>query len=404
MKVRLICGIIILMGLCGCGTASGQYKLKNTEPITFLSETKEVQKTPPATVSYREEDEFAYNINAQFNQNENYVFSPYSLKSALAMLANGAGGTNREEILKALGYNSVEELNDRMRALNSIYNQEAELKLTSANSIWVNKEMPELLKDFTNSLKANYNADSERVTAAEAGPAIKKWVEDKSNGMQKDFAVEVEDDFALVLVNTTYLKSEWAKEFEKENTRKAEFNNSDGTISNIDFMNNKDSYSAYQDDKTSIIRLDYKDSTENRDLAFYAVMTEDNINVEEYLNKLSSQEVMLSIPKFKGKFNVELNQMLKNFGIKEMFDPKNADFTNMTEEENNFYVSRVIQDTVFDVDEKGTEAASTTAVVMENCVESVEDYITMTFDKPFTYIIRDNTSGEILFMGRFAKG
>mgnify|MGYP002561777893 CR=1 FL=1 len=354
-------------------------------------------------ISVENNKDFGYRLNSQFNQNENYVFSPYSLKAALAMVANGAKGDTQQEILKALDYSSINELNAHMKNLTKVYNQDDVLKLSSANSLWTNNALPPISSEFTESIKENFNGESRAVSVAEASSEIQKWVAEKSNGMQKDFKMSVDDSFALALVNTTYLKAEWVNEFDSNNTYKEEFTGSDGKKTNIEFMHDTATYTAYKDDKVSLVKLNYKDKGDGRALAFYAVIAPENTDFEEYMEKAELQKVKLSLPKFKGKTNITLNDTLKNMGINLVFTTE-ADLSGISGEKGDLLVTSVVQDTVIDVDEKGTEASSTTAVMVGATSYNPTEPVEISFNEPFTYFIKDEANDEILFMGRFAKG
>ena len=99
---------------------------------------------------------------------------------------------------------------------------------------------------------------------------------------------------------------------------------------------------------------------------------------------------------------MNMNDIVSKLGAGTMFT-ENADFSGIFGADYPVYVSQIIQDTVIDVDEEGTEAASTTMMAMCGATAMQEPPVEMTFDKPFTYFIRDNDSGEILFMGRYAS-
>ena len=113
-----------------------------------------------------------------------------------------------------------------------------------------------------------------------------------------------------------------------------------------------------------------------------------------------STYIKMSMPKFRIEYETSLNQILKNMGITTAFDDETADFTKMFDK-GNMWFTETIHKTYIDVNEKGTEAAAVTAVGMAGSALPPEP-IELKFNKPFYFAIRDNTSGEILFMGRYA--
>jgi serpin B len=348
------------------------------------------------------DNSFAYNINSQMNQKENYVFSPYSLKAVLAMAANGAEGETRAELLSALGYDSVDSLNSDMKSLNESYeiNDDDDLKIGSANSLWINKTAPEVKKDYSKKMKECYNASVGRYSVKELPNKIKAWVKEKSHGLQKNFNASVDDSFVMGFVNTTYLKAKWVNDFKPEATREDVFYNSDGTTGTTEFMHQSERCEAYKDDDVAMIKLDYRDN--DKDMSFYATIAPEGTNLEDYVDRLEVRKVVLALPKFKMQTTASMNSVVQGLGVSKMFTAQ-ADFGNIFEQSSNLYVSSIIQDTVIDVDEEGTEAASTTMMALETSAYDPEQPLEMNFNKPFTYFIMDNDSGEILFMGRYAR-
>ena len=154
------------------------------------------------------------------------------------------------------------------------------------------------------------------------------------------------------------------------------------------------------DEDVTMVRLDYRD--EDRDLSFYAAMAEPITDLEDYVPKLEDARIQLSLPKFEGHSTTEMTDIAKGLGVTSIFS-ENADLGNIfAREVRGLYVSKILQDTVIDVNEKGTEAASTTVVTVENTA-LVEQPLEIKFNRPFTYFIMDNANGEILFMGRLAN-
>ena len=107
------------------------------------------------------------------------------------------------------------------------------------------------------------------------------------------------------------------------------------------------------------------------------------------------------MPKFKIEFETSLNEILNNLGIVDAFNMEKADFRKMFDEGGNMFITNTIHKTFISVDEKGTQAAAVTAIAMAGSAlppESVE----IKFNKPFYFAIKDNLSGETLFIGRYA--
>ena len=218
-----------------------------------------------------------------------------------------------------------------------------------------------------------------------------------------------------MLINAVYFKGRWQNEFNKNATSKDTFTDRNGKESQIDFMHKTSWINYSQEDGVQIIELPYLNREEkfdengeyietnmlDLDVSMYLMMADTDFNPDYILNnaELSSSYISLSVPKFTVEYSAELNDILKNIGIKRAFQ-QNAEFGNMFDN-GNMWITDTIHKTYIKVDEEGTEAAAVTAVGMGGSSLPPEP-IKVDFDKPFTFVIRDNTSGNILFMGEYA--
>jgi serpin B len=124
----------------------------------------------------------------------------------------------------------------------------------------------------------------------------------------------------------------------------------------------------------------------------------DDRQVSAILESLQPTSVTLALPKFQFESKFGLRDQLVTLGMQDAFDPNTADFSGMTEK-NDLFISAVIHKAFVAVDEKGTEAAAATAVVMETAMAPMSD-VRLTIDRPFIFLIRDVPTGQILFIGR----
>ena len=295
------------------------------------------------------------------------------------------------------------------------------MSLNVANSIWINKDNTQqnFSDEFSALSKEFYNADARTVSNDNAVDEINSWVSEKTN--QKITEIIDDSDFWSALVNAVYFKGLWDSEFSEHATKPDTFNNADGTTSTVDFLN-KTSWMPYaKTDDAQIIELKYKnrydkfddngeflgtERYDDLDVSMYLVLAEDDISLEKVLTETVKNErfertyVKFGMPKFKIESDIDLNEMLMNSGILTAFDGNSADFTNMFDS-GNMAITDVRHKTYINVDEKGTEAAAVTAIAMAGSALPPEP-VEVRFNKPFYFAIRDNTSGEILFMGRYA--
>jgi len=362
---------------------------------------------------------FTDKMNALMPDDKNYMFSPFSVKMALAMAANGAEGNTQKEILATLGITDLKSYNESAKKMILDYSQSELLKLNVANSIWINKDKTN--QNFSDSYKAAlsdfFAAQSGEVTKKDASDKINDWVNDKTQGKIPSIINKGNDDFWAMLVNAVYFKGRWQKEFNEGATKKDIFYSRNGTEKDMDFMN-KLGWMSYSDvDGTKIVRLPYltrenifdengsfveSKTLQNLDVSMYLMMSDVDFSAEETLNKADfnkSSYIALSVPKFEVEHEAEISKMLKTLGIIKAFG-EDAEFQKMFDH-GTMSIDRIKHKTYIKVDEKGTEAAAVTAIGMAGSALPPEP-IVLKYNKPFTFVIRDDVKDEILFIGEYA--
>lgn len=366
---------------------------------------------------------FADGMNAQMPRDRNYMFSPMSIKMALAMAANGASGDTRAEILTALDISDPDAFNEASKDLITRYSQSDALCLNIANSIWMNGDntsqnfsdaFKEVVTDF-------YHGDVKATADGKAAAEVNAWVNEKTKG-KIPYILEEGSDFVAMLVNAIYFKGAWLHEFGEGATAPDEFTSGDGSKVQLDFMNKTKWLSYGETRSVRMVELPYKNRVDkvsetgeyldtevydDLNVSMYLIDAEGDVNVEQELNAaiadglFRSTYVRLSVPKFRIEYETSLNDSLKALGIRSAFGGK-ADFRNMFDS-GNMWFSDTIHKTYIEVDEKGTEAAAVTAIGMMTSARPSQP-VELKFNKPFYFVIRDNISGETLFMGRYAYG
>lgn len=348
-----------------------------------------------------ENKSFSWNLNKLMPKDENYMFSPFSIKMALAMAAVGAEGETKNEILNTLGIDNLEQFNEFAKQTIDTYSRNEDVKLNIANSIWLNTDYcpgADFSSDFKTSVENYYNADSQKVNDSNAVQKINNWVKDKTN--EKITEIIRDSNFLSCLVNAIYFKGEWAQQFNEDATNKSEFTDREGQKNQIDFMNMTGYFNYYKDSDVQMIKLPYKD----RKTSMYVAITDNrDLELDKYIDKMASKRVQISMPKFKTEFSISLNDALKQLGINLAFDGSNANFRNMfVQVSENPFISEVAHKTFINVDENGTEAAAVTAIIMRTTSVIIDEPVIFNADRPFTYFIHDDENGEILFMGEYA--
>ena len=354
-------------------------------------------------------DEF--NILKFMPDDKNYMVSPFSLKMAMSLAANGADGTTKDEILTAFGIDNLDSYNTAAKELIERYEGTSSVKLNVANSIWLNKDVAGKDIKFTDEYKKlvseYYKGTASEEDAKNIAMKINSWVEKKTNNKIKNLLPEGDAKFLSVLVNTIYFKGEWAEQFEEYATKEEDFTDRNGKVEKTDFMHKTERYRFYEDENMKMVRVPYKGGK----TAMYLVLPTngDKMDIATALDNMNSYEVRLSFPKFKTEYSLSFKEILKHIGIEKAFEKWEAEFDEVmfegVKEGENVYVDDVLQKTFIEVDENGTEAAAATAVIMNEATSigpSMEEIKEFKADRPFIYFIRDDVTHEVLFIGEYA--
>ncbi len=411
MKNKRIVALFILLSLLlsGCG---------NTISCPPANETTgaAVMTCPDLTPNPDDNASFADNFMRLTSTDGNRMISPYSAKMCLALLANGAKGDTKQQILDAVGIDDLDAYNAYIKETLARYESySGVLSLETANSLWVNKSVHnrDFLPEYRTNMLEFFNADAREVTIDNSIEEVNAWAKEKTHGKIDSIFTEEHRDFALALANAVYFKAAWEIPFEKYATKKQEFTDAYGLVTKLDFMNSTDRYGYFEGDGVKAVSLEYgrlgeKDgknfylADKRYSFSMYLILADSVLNIEEFLNAnapFASMPVHVSIPKFELEYKVQMNDILKALGMVDAFDDR-ADLSNLTGV-GGLYVDDVLQKTYIKIDEEGTEAAAVTAIAVDECAVMFTDTKEFIADSPFYFAIRDNTSGEILFMGRY---
>jgi serpin B len=356
----------------------------------------------------------------------NLFFSPYSISTALAMTYAGANGETAREMATTLRF-PIEgsTLHAGFAQLDARINGGGETRpfeLSVANALWGQKGLsyrPEFLKLTETCYKAGLHPVDFAADPDAARTLINRWVEDRTHDKIKDLlgSSDVGKDTDLILTNAIYFKGAWAVPFNKQLTKDEGFRTSDflTELSPVPVpMMHVTSEFGYLDDTTGglqILSLPYAGKTLSM-VVLLPRKTDGLANLEAsltssklggWLTKLSNQRVDVAMPKFKLECGLGLSQILASMGMPKAFTPV-ADFSGMTSDRR-LYISAVIHKAFADVNEEGTEAAAATGVVMKRALSVVPAKPPIVFraDHPFLFLIRDEPTGSILFMGRMTQ-
>ena len=348
---------------------------------------------------------------------KNMMISPLSISIAMAMSTNGATDENLDEMKEVLGFGEMElgSVNEQFKQLiASLVEADKDLVLSIANSVWMREDFSLDVKTaFTDVLQEFY--DAAVFTEGFTVENINAWVSEKTNGKIEEIVKEIGEDVVMYLINAIYFKAAWTTAFNEENTREGIFTLSDGTNTTADFMSfaeNEDApkllaYSSDWDDEDrfSMVRIPY-----GRDVfAFYGIVpSEDNkSNIDDFIAKIAENgldsylsqlreegDFPIKLPKFKFEYSKSLVKIFKELGMEKAFEA--GGFHNIAEAPHDPFISNILHKTFIEVNEAGTEAAAVTAVEYSDEAEPSHFYA----NRPFVFVIRDDRTGSILFIGK----
>ncbi|OGO15135.1 MAG: hypothetical protein A2Z14_18110 [Chloroflexi bacterium RBG_16_48_8] len=348
----------------------------------------------------------------------NLFYSPYSISQALAMTYVGTRNVTEQEMAEVLHFTLAQDrLHPAFNALDlslSSYGEavgsEAErgFQLYIANSIWGQKGF-EFLPEFLDRLAENYGAGLRLLDFGadpeKARQIINKWVSDQTEEKIKDLLREgiLDSGTRLVLANAIYFNADWLYPFEEGNTYEGDFVLLDGSTRPVAMMSQVKGFPYAQGEDYQAIALPYVGGdmemviflpVEGRYDDFESSL--DGEKLREILGRFEMEGVSLSLPKFEFESEFSLSEILIKMGMPSAFGAE-ADFSGINGNKN-LAIKDVVHKSFISVDERGTEAAAATAVIM---VESaMEPAVTMTVDRPFIFMIREVETGAILFLGR----
>jgi serine protease inhibitor len=375
--------------------------------------------SPDVGRAVKDNNRFALELYGTLAEKDGNLFmSPYSISTALAMTYAGAKGQTAEQMAKTLHYTLP---NDKLHAaFASLIKDQNDAKkraykLSVANALWGQKGYG-FHADYLQLVKTNYSAGLQELDFTDAPEPARKtindWVDNETQGKIKDLIPDgaIKPDTRLVLTNAIYFKASWSERFAEDATKKQDFWTNADQKAPAMMMQRKGYYSLVNADTFQLLDMPY----EHHDLSMIVILPKRKVGVKEIektitsanlddwlrLRKLHSVDVKL--PKFKFTVQFNLKTTLTKMGMPIAFS-NGADFSGMASAEK-LKIDEVIHKAFVDVNEKGTEAAAATAVIIKTTSLPPElPKANFHADHPFVFLIRDNRSGSILFAGRVVK-
>ena len=418
--------------MLSCSSSDEEVDLGEAKKVVnMLSEATPIQLTTEQRVFANDNNGFTLNflktVNDVDKSGKSFIYSPLSITYVLGMVNDAAVGETEKELEQTLGFHEggIQAVNDYCKKLiEGLPKVDPKVTLNIANAIFVNQKYT--LKDqFLQDMQTYYDAKAEALDfkAPETLDHINGWCKEKTNDMIPTILDNVDPLMVSYLLNAIYFKAEWASKFDPKNTREETFTTESGSTK-LPLMHQNVLIQYAKNSIYSSVSIPYGNGEWN----MIVMLPEEGKTTDDIISNLASYgltmygfcstmgdtfqpyEVDLKLPRFEtssdtNDLNIErgLVGLMKKMGINLAFDDALATIPNMCELP--LYIAMMRQKAKIKVNEEGSEAAAVTVVgvAAESLGSGPIEYPKATFhaNRPFVYVIREASSGVILFVGKF---
>jgi len=408
----LLVSIILLCSSSCCCNIADFFGKKPKETEANKQSDKMAENVDQNVVSLN--TDFALKIFKELSnedKNTNVFISPISISITAAMAYNGAKNLTQQEIAETMEFTdyNMDELNSAFKVLlSSMTDIDEMVQLYSGNSIWCREDF-DVKKNFIDLVENYYNASiyNEDFNNPDTADKMNNWVNEATDGKITGIVnPSTLKDVVMYLVNAIYFKGQWKDKFKVENTKEDDFFLIDDNAKKVQMMSASEKYNYFEGDDFQMLRMPYgRDKT-----AMYVFLPKEGADINKYVNTLStdllnkyiseaiSTETILKFPKFNIKYGTKsLVEPLKKLGMVNAFSAEKADFSSIAPL---MFISRIEHKAIIEVNEEGTVAAAASSFGMgATAVRPVEFIV----NRPFVLLIRDDRTGNLLFMGKILE-
>ncbi|GEL78827.1 serpin family protein [Tenuibacillus multivorans] len=395
MYKKLMMTLVMLVLMTACGSSSTQHNLDSSKINDQMMEGN---------------TQFAWDIfNELKDENESVFISPFSISTALTMTYQGASGETKDDMAEVLGYSEIEmeQLNESYQEYINYLNQLSDVDLSVANSIWF-REGLQVKDEFIETNEKTFDSGifERDFTSDQTVDEINHWVSDETEGLIDEIITSsIPGNIQMYLINAIYFKGEWQEKFNKDRTSNEKFHvNKDQSVT-VSMMKKEETLQYGEGENYQMIEMEYGEGS----TSMYVMLPKDNKSLDAMIQDLDAsrwngmienmnteEDVIIEMPSFKVKYGVKsIKDNLISLGMERPFQA--ADFSGMSE--SGLRIDDVLHKAVIEVNEEGSEAAAVTAVAM---VESGSpERKVFQANRPFLYVIADEETDSILFMGTY---
>ncbi len=343
---------------------------------------------------------------------ENRVYSPLNVFMALGMLAEVTDGESREQILTLTGVDNIEALRTKAHAVwNANYSDNGAVTSVLASSLWLDENIS-YNPETVSRLAEYYYASSFRgeMGSEEYTKCLQDWLNEQTGGLLKDQVqgVTLDPETILALATTVFYQAKWDHVFSESATEPREFHRTPDETETCDFMHRSGSDTYYWEDKFAAVSLRLNESG-----AMWFLLPDEGVSVDELITDSTAMDflfdpdyeknskfliVNMAVPKFDVSSDLELTDGLNALGITDVFDRNTADFTPITGDTEDVFLSDVKHAARVKIDEEGCTAAAYTVMRAAGAAMPPKDEVDFVLDRPFLFVLT-GTDGMPLFVG-----
>ena len=403
----------IILYLVTAGLICCNYACNKDDPSKNIQLAKPIDLTLKQGEKTNADNRFAFSMFKEISalNGSNTFFSPLSLNMALGMLYNGASGDTRMEMAEVLGMADFTdtEINEYYQKMSqALLNIDQLTEIAIANSIWY-RHILSVKQPFIDVNQKYFDAEVKAIdfSKPDAARIINQWCADKTkNKIMEIIQSPIDGDIMMYLINALYFKSKWESKFDKSNTKRDYFTKTDKLTVMANLMEQTAAFPYYADQYLQCVELPYG----NQAFSMVAILPGDEIDINQLIdylddakwqnvvNNLSERQVWLKLPRFKVECELPLNEPVQYTGMKRIFDGFFAEFAHISDTP--LCVSEIKQKTFVEVNEEGTEAAAVTVIGMIPTAAPIFEPVQFFASRPFLYLIKEKSTGAILFIGR----
>jgi len=377
------------------------------------NELKFIELTRTEQQLVNSNNDFAFNLFRQVSSDKSEIVSPISITYALGMLNNGATGQTQAQINNVLGFGEAgaDGINDFCRKmLTEAPNLDKLTKVLIANTIYMNKGY-KLKSDFVSKAHQFYEADPETRDFADGQTrdVINKWGNDHTEGMIPEVLKKDEfyPDAVSYLLNAIYFKGAWSEKFDKADTKDETFKGY-SQEKQVPMMHQEHEFGYTETDDCQALRLPYG----NNAYSMTILLPKEGKTINDVLQTLTTETwwnkyyrmrsaiVDLKLPRFESTSNIDLKEIMATLGMPNAFNSTLAEFPNFCNVPT--FIGLMKQVAKIKLSEEGTEAAAVTVIGMYEAAAPQEpQHVNFHATRPFLYVISEQSTGAIFFIGQY---